>query len=461
MTTKTTYLSIGYRSHSKSILDSFAVHIIIVVFLLFFMTNNFYRAGGIPWPLLIFLPLTLALARREVLNWVMFACFRRPTIDIIAINLIFIFINALFNEGSRATVAFYTIFSLMLLLGCVLYVFQHPHRLLILNWLVIIILSSSVVVYVLQEFDVPFAYTVRDAYFSPTVKHAMGGIRSILTEPSGLILSVVLVGYQLSGLIPTLVVIVFTTRHIGLRIIMTALLVVALVALLLSTQRATALGVTVASIFILNFLRRARFVIIVQLIFIGVLSLTVLTPVLGVLDGLVRQVRGDHLIQNKFRNSEEIGPRLNLQIQALQLLTEHPFGLMVGDTTWHEEVDFSETGRSMGVHNGYLKIALQLGIFPTLGMVYILLFMMQRFTRELQNMPLTHYSYFRIRLGLIAGLIATLISALFHHSSLFDLEPTTWTIYAILVVWSALESKYPNLYSELIPADASPRQRRV
>jgi len=459
MTTKTTYPSIGYRSHSKSILDSFVVHIIIGIFVLFYVTNNFYRVGGIPWPLLIFLPLTLALARREVLKWAMFVCFRRPTLGIVIIFVSHHFLTASMGVG-YFTKLFYAVFSLMLLLGCALYVFRHPQRLFLIVGFVILILNVSAILYLLQFLDFPLAYTIRDNYWAGTLENTfIERGDSIELIPTGLASVAAAIGFQLAGLIPIAFTLVFSVRHVGSRLLLSALLLVSIAVLFFSHQRSAFLGVGIATIFILYHFRQSRIVVITQIV-LGLLVLTALTPTYDAFVDLNRQVTGNSTlyVYDKFRNTEEINPRLELQVQALNLLIEYPFGLAIAGKTWYDVADLSAFVRPIYVHNGFLGPAINLGIFSLVWMVYIVVFMMRRFIRELQNMPLTHSSYYGWRLGLIASLIALLTNALLHNGSLFTMEPTTWTIYAILVVWSALESKYPNLYSELIPADASPKR---
>ena len=463
MTTKTTYPSIGYRSHSKSILDSFVVHIIIGIFVLFYVTNNFYRVGGIPWPLLIFLPLTLALARREVLKWAMFVCFRRPTLGIVIIFVSHHFLTASMGVG-YFTKLFYAVFSLMLLLGCALYVFRHPQRLFLIVGFVILILNVSAILYLLQFLDFPLAYTIRDNYWAGTLENTFieRGDSTQLNptlNPTGLASVAAAIGYQLAGLIPIAFTLVFSVRHVGSRLLLSALLLVSIAVLFFSHQRSAFLGVGIATIFILYHFRQSRTVVITQIV-LGLLVLTVLTPTYDAFVDLNRQLTGKSTlyVYDKFRNTEEINPRLELQVQALKLLIEYPFGLGVVGKTWYDVADLSAFERPIYVHNGFLGIAVDLGIFSFLWMVYIVVFMMRRFIRGLQNMPLTHSSYYRWRLGLLASLIALIINTLFHNASLFGLERTSTSIYAILVVWSALESKYPNLYSELIPADASPKR---
>ena len=451
MTTKTTYPSIGYRSHSKSILDSFAVHIIIGIFVLLYVTNNFYRVGGIPIQLIILLPLTLSLARREMMKWTLSVGFGLPAMGIILVfvsrGLLTLHTTDLYSIVGNVTLL------LGLLFGMALYVLRHPQRLLVIARLVIIALSISIVVYLLQFLGYAEAYTIRDIHLGNTPAPP---------QPTGLSTWAAHIGYQLAGLIPIAFTLVFSVRHVGSRLLLSALLLVSIAVLFFSHQRSAFLGVGIATIFILYHFRQSRIVVITQIV-LGLLVLTVLTPTYDAFVDLNRQLTGKSTlyVYDKFRNTEEINPRLELQVQALKLLIEYPFGLGVVGKTWYDVADLSAFERPIYVHNGFLATAVDLGIFSFLWMVYIVVFMMRRFIRGLQNMPLTHSSYYLWRLGLLASLIAIIINTLFHNDSLFGLERTSTSIYAILVVWSALESKYPNLYSELIPADASPRQRRV
>lgn len=145
-------------------------------------------------------------------------------------------------------------------------------------------------------------------------------------------------------------------------------------------------------------------------------------------------------------DSENVGERGGMQIGALEIISETPFGL-IGD--WREETYWGVLAKKRGypvvldpqtndyalVHNSYLRFPLQLGWIALLPLMLIIsryflavIWMVRAIRTKLADCsPLQPYMF-----ALAISLIGQSVQALFHNDSFLTSEPTSWVSIAIL-----------------------------
>lgn len=145
-------------------------------------------------------------------------------------------------------------------------------------------------------------------------------------------------------------------------------------------------------------------------------------------------------IAAKFQSARDYEFRVQMQFEALKLLTQAPLGLEFHGISWNEtglakaaDVTNVKAQKGLAVHNGYLNIGLQYG-WPGLALVFVFLWSIGRaiFTCIRQPMDLSG-----LRAEAVASIAAAcfgvfFVQTLFHNSSIFKGEPASMVLGALL-----------------------------
>ena len=145
-------------------------------------------------------------------------------------------------------------------------------------------------------------------------------------------------------------------------------------------------------------------------------------------------------IYSKFETQEDTRHRLGWQQVAMRIIAEKPVGNFFGELDWEDEslargADYSEFGGEVKyVHNGYLAVMLSLGwagVILVAGTLWY--FIKNIFKPSLAQGETNPYLPFAALTSL--ALISDFIQAMFHNSSIFSLEPTTWILFTLAGGW--------------------------
>lgn len=272
---------------------------------------------------------------------------------------------------------------------------------------------------------------------------------------SGLIPWTHLLGYQLAALIPLEVIPVLGSRKIRQRSFSIMAIIVGILALYFSGQRAALLAavlsvgfgvLAVARLGGRTFLRVALVSVII-LIGAGVLvtRITWENVTMGQLP-LVEKLTSS-------READDAVLRVMLQIRAVQMIWQNPMGLAASGVDWKEEgfwyvwatFEGEASGTPIGVHNSYLAYGLKYGILGLLGAVILVALVVRTATRLLLSEARLPRG---IRMTAVVISAATvglyLPEAMAHHASVLTLEQTSVVFSGLLFACEAMRRKHAS-----------------
>ncbi len=196
---------------------------------------------------------------------------------------------------------------------------------------------------------------------------------------------------------------------------------------LMGMQRSAVLGILIAGAFIARrFLSKRLLYWSVNLILIS-LVLLILAP---------STTYFDQTIIGKDKQDTTKSMRFELQKETLDIILEHPWGLIAEGRKWDQELfrwggALSSTGLSG--HNAYLMTIAYLGI-PALSLIWLTFVSAIKSMRSAGMFSLTGDAG-PWPAAMAAALVATLFNALFHNASIFSAEGSTLFLYIAVCHW--------------------------
>jgi hypothetical protein len=333
--------------------------------------------------------------------------------------------------------------GIVALAGLAMYAASRPERLGRLSGMLVLACGISLLWY-LAELAVggPFV-AVRAGLYADIYASQDEGI--VETIRSGLTPFRHLLGYQLSAFLPLLLVPVLGPRARRRKLLLAAAaLTVGLAALVASLQRSALVATMISAGMIAWYSRRLGRMVTLGLV-AGALCVAVASEAIRRSDTVA--VLAESTLFDKLQSQDskyDSALRGQLQVRALELLWQHPLGLVAADLDWNE-VGFryvydrmwavsSEYEKEFAVHNGYLSEALNLGIgffLVTVLAVGIVFLTAYRVLRRSSMAPPGEQS-------LAVGIAATVFGlysfqAMTHNASIVSLEPVSLVILSLLI----------------------------
>jgi len=197
--------------------------------------------------------------------------------------------------------------------------------------------------------------------------------------------------------------------------------------LLFGMQRSAVIGATAAWLWVVRRMRAQRFA------YIAVVGTTVM---LGIILVLPLQQALETTVVGKDQQDTSKSMRWQLQAETVQIILEHPWGLMVEGRTWTPDLfrwggALSSTGLSG--HNAFLMTIAFLGL-PSLLLIGWTLGKGIAWMNSLGAGSMAS----PWPMAMAAVFLATTVNALFHNSSLFSAEGSTMIAYVALGHWNDL-----------------------
>jgi len=250
--------------------------------------------------------------------------------------------------------------------------------------------------------------------------------------PAGLSQLVHVYGYQVAALCG--VTIALLARDLlawpvpALRV--AALTVHASMTVLLGMQRSAILGIAAAAAVIITHLRVRRLVYWGTIFTLVAALVILLFPASELLDATVI---------GKDRQDTSKSMRWALQTETIEIILEHPWGLILEQREWGPDLfkwGGALSGTGLSGHNAYLMTLAYLGL-PALILIGLVLW---------NGISAVISSGFGRLDGpggpwpaaMVAAMIATMINALFHNASLFSAEGSTIFAYVAVCHWRDL-----------------------
>lgn len=152
------------------------------------------------------------------------------------------------------------------------------------------------------------------------------------------------------------------------------------------------------------------------------------------------------MTHSKFVETSDSSSRLGWQFVAIKSIARNPLGYILGGQSWNIDAleggaDFSEFGyRTKAIHNSYLNVALYYGWIGGILMFIALLVLTKSIVKNISTVLCND----KVNTNFIAiniALIAALIQALFHNSSIFTNEPSSCVVLCLFLVWSDIIRK--------------------
>ena len=159
-------------------------------------------------------------------------------------------------------------------------------------------------------------------------------------------------------------------------------------------------------------------------------------------------------LQSRIEQTDGIKERLSWQVVAIKIIAEKPFGNLTGELDWENEslekgADFSYyEGHIFAVHNAFLGEMLSFGWLGVILVVGTLLVISKRIFVPLLSGRYKIFYYKSYADAASLALMASMIQALFHNSSLFSLDPSSWIIFCIAMGWQRIlcnEKPFKNI----------------
>jgi hypothetical protein len=251
----------------------------------------------------------------------------------------------------------------------------------------------------------------------------------------GLVSALHLLGYQLSILVPFLLIKLFGNNRFGFKESLYALsLILSLCALWFSSQRSTVMGVMAcllyfsfqapALIYKSKKVMRVAIVVLIALIF----------TTYNFWDRVGLQKKD---LINKFNTSTIAeDDRFTLQMSALYIIFDYPLGLKAANLNWVQANKERNIRTSIAVHNVYLGLALKGGIIILLLEIVFLFKIVSTCLKKIKfNSTGLGYYYEKDRLMMYGAAISCfLLQPMFHNSGLFIFDGSSMVCFAFFLI---------------------------
>lgn len=283
--------------------------------------------------------------------------------------------------------------------------------------------------------------------YSPTLASIMSRYTELEGEfgriaPRGLSRAAFLLGYQLTALSIFALCKYFAAVTQKRRLIFATMFLIAIAGLGIQGTRSGFFGFVLAVMIMLYHYRHHFKKLLFSLIFLGVLSFMMILITSGQAPTLSEDnffgARGT--VQDRMMDSKDHNTRFGMQLFALKIIIQYPFGLGVEGKDW-KQLLFSETRMYnnlddvQAVHNAYLGIMLENGMIPG-----ILLLVMTAYTIIISMQMIRYFGSKRTmdwRIAIPLCFISDQVSALFHNACYIN-EPFSAGLFFLLLAQHSL-----------------------
>lgn len=269
-------------------------------------------------------------------------------------------------------------------------------------------------------------------YHSVLQRYGEKALLSAVAYPNGLSQLLFLFGYQVSVAVPLTIMLFLIDKGKTWRVFWGIGSIVSLLAMIFAGERSVLLSAAIALTLFLYSRKQFKPAVII-------LTLSLLTVFIFSLVEIDVGKNLLHRIQDEESQGEAFA-RVKLQLIGLKVALENPLGLKVTGESWGDEAlssgaDFDAwSGEETAVHNGYLGRVIPYGwIFGVLMAVVFL--HLYKLMKSVSLFVQTNRERAQYAQAVSFCLIAVLIQASFHNSSLFNFNAVSVTIALLLSIW--------------------------
>jgi len=251
-----------------------------------------------------------------------------------------------------------------------------------------------------------------------------------LRNPTGLTFHHFAMGYQLTCAGVMLPILLLADKR--RRLLWSVGCLVVSVAIVLSGQRSVLPAVGLALLLYMICTRRFPLLLLV-----GVVTGIAYAAV----SSLSLQLNPEYDIVMKLQRKDEMAARLGWQMAAMRVIMEHPLGNLNGDLAWVERAmehgaDFSiYNWTKFATHNSYLGSILMLGWGGAILMFLSITHMFKRWILPVLRINKAAGDQWYYLQAVVYALVALMVQALFHNSSIFTVEPVSWITVCLAGGW--------------------------
>lgn len=250
-------------------------------------------------------------------------------------------------------------------------------------------------------------------------------------RPTGFVFNHFTFGYQMAAGMVLVGLIALIRRNT----LWTIFFLIVSIAAILSGQRSVIPAVIVSLLlfFLFQDLKKA-------IVYIAIFAVVMFLTVLGVnkINKTFKNSPWRSVFQKYTEKKDDVSDRLSWQIAAVKVIFKNPLG------TSYENKDWSKLLKEAGatyrayqgtvfyIHNGYIMYIVRYGwlmIVITGGIILLLWRKLFWLTRHI------HLTNARYAMAAAFATISVFFQALFHNSSLYSNEPSTWAVFSLLCIW--------------------------
>lgn len=270
-------------------------------------------------------------------------------------------------------------------------------------------------------------------YYSVLQGYGEKVLAGAVAYPNGLSQLLFLFGYQVSVAVPLTIMLFLIDKGKTWRVFWGIGSIVSLLAMMYAGERSVLLSAAIAlALFLYS---RRQFKPAVLILTLSLLTIFIVSH--------VEIDLGQNLLLHRIQDEESKGEafaRVKLQLIGLKVALKNPLGLKVTGGRWGDEAlsagaDFEALGgEETAVHNGYLGRIIPYGwIFGVL--MAVVFFHLYKLMKSVSLFVQTNKERAQYAQAVSFCLIALLIQASFHNSSLFNFNAVSVTIALLLSVW--------------------------
>jgi hypothetical protein len=367
-----------------------------------------------------------------------------------------------FNRPSNIKVVIYTAQNIVLLYILSLYARRNFIKYITLIRLFALTLFLSFGFFVIGHI---FPATAHQLWFTLYEGHVMEleaqGL-NVLSQFSGLSSARYIFGYQLAGGVMLLLSLFILDYHKGWKYFWAFALLTGVIAMIIAGERSVVPAI-LGGIVILSrymFVGKLKIRRLLPSLYIILTLLITLTSLFIILTDfeinserifvLDASGQSPKFLHDRLKSGTDVGLRLGMQIASIKIILDKPLGLFsegLTEEAWarlaynkgYDVVSDSDNRTPALVHNGYLRLIMYFGWILGLAILYVLVFIANNFKylivkKSSEDNPESLDRNFGVAMA--STLFALLVQAMFHNSSLFIFEKTTWIAFCLFLIWN-------------------------
>jgi len=370
-----------------------------------------------PWPLMLAMPALRHLSIPEKFHQAFRVMFRPWLWVVILFFAISIFMARTTTQGV------FILSSAVYVVALVLFIDNRQERFVTISWTFAILLGLSCLLFVLRVYGNPIADSIYfTIYERDEFSYLVEGLASRLHK----------FGYQIAALIPLSFALLMGSERLKNKFIACLVFGLSIWSLILSGQRSAAVGGIIGVALLGLFVPFRTKLLLVLLLIMTVQFGEYLVP------------GGTESLYIKIQETQDYSWRAALQWRALDTIVHTPLGLYLSGKSWNVIAsDLIGGGDPLTSHNAYLVHILNLGWIAGIGIIALLAVTITRNWRVVMAQKMASgRTLFFVHIGLFASMMAVLVNALFHNSSIFTLDGPTWVVYSTLWLWHDYSNRY-------------------